>query len=420
MNLPLIALTRAELRMGLRTALFRVAAAAMFLAGWGTGGAPGRGVAASAYGTAEAAWQYLGFVAVIWMALAAVRDTALRTDILVYSKPQPTERLVLSKFLGAFLQLLLLLLAMFLGAILSRLYVAGNLSGFSAYLVQYLRVAGVLFFAASGSYCLALLFDSPVAGALVGLYWAVMLGGREFLGKVYYPAYSQNLGGYLLLGLFLLSCALWFYRRQRRGATPVALWVPICAPLSLLLGGCTLWTVVRDGHDPTLRMHPFMERMAVQDMVEGERAPGILLPDQNGRLVQLSDFPDKILLVALWSPSDPESATLLAHLNDLHARYGAQGVQPVAICLSQDVGAGATFARGERLTYPIVSDWGTYNIPRGLEISPLADAYRAQILPQVVVTDRRRRVRESLNGTFAYDGPSLEEAIRERLTEEPE
>ena len=108
MNAPLLALTRAELRMGLRAAAFRLAVAGTFLLGWAAGGAPGRGVSSSAYGTAEAAWQYLGFVTVIWMSLAAVRDTVLRTDILVYSKPQPTERLVLAKFLGAFLQLLLI------------------------------------------------------------------------------------------------------------------------------------------------------------------------------------------------------------------------------------------------------------------------------------------------------------------------
>jgi len=416
----LLALTRAELRMGTRLPAFRLAALAMFVLGWSAGGMPGRGVGASAYAVADTAWQYLGFVAVIWMSLAAVRDTTLRTHILVYSKPQSNERLVLAKFLGAFLQLLLILLAMFVGAILSRLYAAGGLAGFPVYGIQYLRAAIVLFFAASGSYCLALLFDSAVAGMLVALYWIVMLAGKDFLAKFYYPAYTQNQVAYLFFGLFLLCCALLFYRRKRRGAVPAALWVRLGAPLSLLLGVYALWSVMRDGHDPLVRTQPALEKMAEQDIVTGNRTPGFLLPDQYGRPIRLSDFQGKILVIALWSPRESDSPLLLARLNEIQAKYGAQGVQPVAICLSEDSGAAATFARGDHLDYPVVIDWGTYNAPRGIEISPLADAYRADALPVVVITDRRRRVRQTLTDTFAYDGPLLELALRERLNAEPE
>src|SRR5690348_4941764 len=94
----LLALTRTELRMGLRTGPFRLFLLLLFLLGLAVGAAPGRGGAMSAYATAETACRYLGLLVVAWMALLAVRETSLRTDILVYSKPQPTETLVLARF----------------------------------------------------------------------------------------------------------------------------------------------------------------------------------------------------------------------------------------------------------------------------------------------------------------------------------
>src|SRR5690349_543114 len=92
-SVPLLALTRMELRIGWRSAVFRLAVLVAFAVGIAEGNAPGQGTAISAYGTAEAAWQYLGFVTIVWMSLAAVRETTLRTDILIFSKPQPGERL---------------------------------------------------------------------------------------------------------------------------------------------------------------------------------------------------------------------------------------------------------------------------------------------------------------------------------------
>src|SRR5262245_54601819 len=88
-NLPFIAWT--ELRMGVRSGLFRFVAALICALGWSVGGVGGRGVGMSAYATGETACQNLGIVVALWVALGAVRDSALRTDVLVFTKPQPPE-----------------------------------------------------------------------------------------------------------------------------------------------------------------------------------------------------------------------------------------------------------------------------------------------------------------------------------------
>ena len=415
-----LSLARLELALGLRTGAFRLLALGAFALGWASGNAPGRGVSLSAYGAGEAAWQYGGFAAIVWMALAAVRDSYQRTDVLVYSKPQTTERLVLAKFLGAYAHVLVLLLVLFVGAVCGRFYVAHGVDGLPVYGLQLARAAAALFFASAAGFSLALLAESPVAGAVVGLYWITMIAGKDYLAKAYFPAYSQNQPAYLAIGVFLLSLAMWFYRRRRRGASRAPGWVRGCAGVAGVLAIASVRAVVWSGHDPQAVTSPFMERVAQQNVVQGSRAPGFLLPDQHGRPTTLSGFPDRILLIALWSPRDQESGLLLARLNELHARYGARGVLPVAVCICEDASAAPTFAGGERVSYPVVWDWGAHNAPKTAETSPIASAYQATTLPLVVVTDRSRRVRASLVGISTYDGPTLQMEIEKRLRAEPE
>lgn len=416
---PVLELTRAEWRIGRRTPSFRLMVLIAFLVGWTVGGTAGHGVALSANATADSACEYLGFFAIVWMSLTAVRETTLRTHILIFSKPQPMERLALAKFLGAFFQLLVILLGLFLGSICARLLTGNGMTGAEVYVTEYLRAAGVLFFAACASYTIALLFESPIAGALVGLYWILTLAGKTFLGKFYFPAYSQNLPAYIALGLALLCITLQLYQRHRRGLSQPALWIRIGAPACLIVSGLLFWNGIQNSHDPQTHINPILERMGEQDTDKGIRAPGFLLPDQNGKLTGLSDYKGKILVIALWSPHDPDSVLILDRLNDLQAKYGARGVQPLAITLSEDNGTAFTYARGESLNYPVVTDWGTNSAQNKADLSPIANAYRASTLPWLVITDRRRRIREILFGNISYDAGTLDHLVEERLQEEP-
>ena len=266
---------------------------------------------------------------------------------------------------------------------------------------------------------LALLFDNALAGSTIGLFWLLTLSGKAFLGKYYFPAYTQNIGAYVALSLALLCLTFYFYRKSRRGNARPAMWVRAGIPLLIAISAWQFYHVVHDGHDPEVHLNPAMDRMGDQDTDVGRRSAGFLLPDQNGRLTGLADHDGKILVIALWSPHDPDSVRLLDRLNDIQARFSAQGVQPIAVTLSEDTGAAATFAAGEALRYPVVEDWGTYNAPKNSDISPIASAYRVIYLPRVIVTDRRRRVRAILDGIQSYDGEGLLALIQKRLDEEP-
>lgn len=402
-----------------RTPTFRAVLIAALATGLLQGSTPGRGAAVSAYAAGELACLYISLLAIIWMALAAVRDAAMRTEILVFSKPQPAETLALARFAGGYLQMFAVIGALFIGASAARLVSGGGATGFAAYGGEFARAAAVVFFASSLSFSLALLLDNALAGVTSGLYWLLTLAGREFLAKFYFPAYTQNGPAFAALAAGLLLSALFVYRRRRRGATPAARWVRLGAPAFLATAMLLFRAVILNGHDPQARTQLVLDRMADQNREEMERAPGFDLPDQIGRVTGLSDYPGRIMVIALFSPQDTDSALLLDRLAAVQQRYGAQGVQPVAICISENQGTAATFARGEAVDFAVVSDWGTYNAPRGAEVSPLATAYRAVVLPLVVVTDRRRRVRADAVGGGAYDERNLARMVEARLAEEP-
>ena len=415
----LFSLIRIEWRIGGRSPAFRILAVCCLLLGFAVGGSLGRGSGQSSFEVAESAWKILGLVAIVWVSISAVRETMFRTDRIVFSKPQPLDRLALAKFAGAYFQVLILLFAMFLGGFLAHLASGAGFLGFQAYFIQYVRAASVLFVASSASFCLALLFDSAVAGALVGLYWVLAMTGKAFLGKIFFPSYTQNQPAYIALGLAILCFTCLFYQRSKRGAKSPPVLLQWGVPFCVLLSAALFHHGIKTGHDRDNSSNPTLELMSQQDTWIGQTAPGMTLPDQNHRLVGLSDYPGKILVIALWSPEDSDSAQTLEHLQAIQDKYGSRGVQSFAIGISPDNGASYAFAVGGNLSFPILNDWGTFNAPRGTDLSPIATAYQATSLPKIFITNRRRQVIAIVGSLQAIDDGYLEKYLDAQLIDEP-
>ena len=415
-----LALVATELRMGLRSRFFRLACLLSLAAGVPMGQGEGPGTAMAAYATGEAACQYLAMAAAIWCGYGALRDTASRADVIILTKPQPLERLALARYAGLLGQILIVAACLFVGASIGRLGTGGSPAGLGAFVLQYGRAAAVLFFATASSFGLALLGSSPIAGGLVGLILVAAMGGKAFLPKAAIPWYSQNLLGFAAAGAFLLFVSLWFSRKTLRGDRAAAVLVRMAVPVALCAAVLSFTHVLRTGHDPMVHEDQGLVRMSQQTVNLGGRTPGFLLPDGNNRGVTLSERTGKIVVLALFSPADADSGLLLSQLERVRKEFGSKGVEPVAICLSEDAGAPATFAAGETLGFPVVHDWGTHNAPQATERSPMAQAYLADRLPKVVITDRRHRVRVQLDGNQAYSSKNLDEFVGKRLEEEPE
>ncbi len=412
-------MVRYEWQIGRRSASWRLFVVLSLLYGIGIGHVDGHGAGITAYATGDAGLQVLSLVSIFWMSMLGVRETLLRTRTLLLVKPQPAERFALARFVGGLLQVFSFLVALFVGSALMRLFSGTPIGLLGAYIPQFVRAAMSIVFVSCASFTLALLSDSIIAGMLVCLYVVMTVAGKSWLSKFYDPAPIQNGSTYVAVGIVILCIALSLFARRRRGAAPISPWLAPLALGSLLLAFTGFYTIVSEGHDPHTHSSPPLELMGSQDTYLGVQAAGFLLPDENGQQLSSGTFDGNIKVFALWTPSDTDSGLLLQHLDTLQRKYSSKKVQVVAVCLSTDHSAGPTIAKGEGLSYPVVTDWGTTAVPEKLAMSPIASAYRTTTLPFVVVTNRRGRVVDTERGSSCYDIRFLDAAVAHQVELEP-
>lgn len=426
-NLPFARLIALELRSVFRKEEFRLIAILCGLVGWFT--APQGGSAGlSAYNTGEIACRYLVVAASSWMAYMAVRDELLGTDVLIYSKPQLGERLAIARFAAGYVAATVVVAAFFFGAAAYCWKAQGGIVGLPAFAYQFGRSAAALFTVAATAFALALLSHSQSAGYLAGAYWLLVLAGEELLPKVILPWYTQNLPAFscLAAGVMLFASLTYSYRWRGASRRPVVLM--LVASLFLISTVFLFRKIAREGHDPLTPGNDLLMRIARQGLEKGvsgsfeigDRAPWFTLPDRFGRQVSTADFPQSILLLAFWSPSDPSTPKILAELQELHSRYGSKGLLPISICLSADYGAPTTFALGQSYSFPMVHDFGTRASPNNVHRSPLSTAFALEALPVIIVTNRHQNARKRIDGFLFDHRRELDRAVAERLAQEPE
>jgi peroxiredoxin len=191
----------------------------------------------------------------------------------------------------------------------------------------------------------------------------------------------------------------------------------VCAAL-LLLTGATAARAYLLAPQPDQRDITVWTQMGSQHVELGKRLPGFWLPDGRGGIVRTSDHAGKILLVYLFQADDLESTRMLPVLDRIGKEFREQGVQPIGVCISPDHADGWMFSRLGGYSFPIGSDiMATRRAP--VPDSPIVSAYDLSLLPALVVTDRRRRVKEVLP-ELVPDPEALRRRVQARLAEEPE
>jgi peroxiredoxin len=156
------------------------------------------------------------------------------------------------------------------------------------------------------------------------------------------------------------------------------------------------------------------EQIAMQHLELGRRVPGFRLPDGKGGLVGTAAYQGKIQLIYLFAGNEPDAGRMLLTLENVRRKYADRGVQPLGVCISTDHGDGWTLARAGGLGFPVGSDHSTVSTARSG--SAVLTAYDVDALPVLVVTDRRRIVREILRLPTS-DPAEVTRVIERRLTE---
>jgi peroxiredoxin len=394
---------RYELLLARRSRLGLTVLAVCCVAGLVAGVGAGLGPSLAAYRAWRLGSLLLGFAALPLMALAARLDDVSRASDAVEARPQPAASRLLLRFAGSLLFVLLTYAAMVAAAWLSQLIVGGKLPADSGPRFSLLAPADALayglvplLFICSLAFLVTTLSPNMLAVAIVGVYWLLILVGRDFVSRIFDFSLSQNAWPYVLLSLALVLLAMQIARWRARESS---LWHPrlgVPAVLLLLLGLNSAQGLVRTRHDPPFHSHPLALAMGGQS-IRGGMMPGFWLPDQHGRLTGLHDLAGGPYLLGFWSPLERDSLTLLPNLQRLHERYGDRGLRVIAICLTDDWSVARRFARERGYTFPMLAEVGTHWAATVERSSPLAEAYEASSLPAICLGDRQRRVRLQIN-----------------------
>jgi hypothetical protein len=416
----LLTLCRREFDLTARSPGFRWPCLVMMALAAAIGVGASESAALAAYSAQRTLGPWFGFLALFWATAAAARDRWGKTEPLLLTKPTAVEGFVAARFIGTFLATLFGLMLILAAAVAGQAVAAGRLPSLLALLLRLpALLPGLLYLAALG-FTLALLLRSPLAAAAGGLYWILVLLAGDNVARVFNVTLPQNGGIYACAGIALVLLAMLLYRRGDRGR---GRWTATLAGLTAAMfvsAPAIAFSFVSRSHDPPLRFDDLSIAIQAQSARPGERAPGFWLPSQSGEPFGLHRAGDRILMIAFWSPEAPASARALGILEAAEREFGARGLFPVAVCLTEDHSASPFFARVDGHRFPMVTDVGTRWTASLDDTSPVGSAYQLKLLPTIVLTDRQRRVRHVFNQDASLEQVLLWPAIQELLRAEPE
>jgi hypothetical protein len=361
--------------------------------------------------------KFYGTAACLWFAYAALRDQDERAGAVIRSKPVDGARWVMLNWVTGMGVWLVLMGACFLGAAVGQLVPAGA-TALVAHGIGFARAGTTLMIIGTLSFTLSRMLRSPLGGIIVMFVWFCTMAGLRYIPAYLQPDFAQNRPLFLALGLFLLCLCALGVERFRRGE----LRQPLVAIAAVGVAGVLLFqgsaAAMRARFDADAAEPNIWSRMAMQHMERGMRIPGFWLPDGKGGRIRLAEHRGKILLVFLFAADDLDAARTLPALDRIAKQFGDRGVQPIGICFAADHGDGRALARTGGYGFPIGSDLSTVKTSIPPEAA-ITSAFDAQVLPTLVLADRRHLVRDVMT-LPSYDFAYLQQRVEERLGEEPQ
>jgi hypothetical protein len=416
----LLSLCRREFDLAVRAPSFRWPCLVLMALAAAIGAGEPQSAAMGTYAAYRMVGPWFGFLALFWATSAALRDRWGKTEPLVLSKPVVLEGLVAARFLGSFGATVLGLTAILAAAVAAQGIAAGRLPSFLALALRLPPALPGLFYLAALGFTLSLLLRSPLAAASGALYWVLVLLAGEYVARVFNVTLPQNGAIYALAGVGVVLLAVLLYRRADRGRGRWTSALAGGAAAAFLAALIAAVAIVGRSHDVPLRQDELSLSIMAQPLRAGERAPGFWLPDQNGRPYGLHRADDRILLLVFWSPDAPHSVPALETAAEVERQFGARGVVPVAVCLTEDHGVSSYFAHVDGHRFPMVTDVGTRWSDSLVDTSPVGAAYEIKQMPALVLTDRERRVQQVWNSGAGNEREQVLPAVHALLRVEPE
>ncbi len=137
----------------------------------------------------------------------------------------------------------------------------------------------------------------------------------------------------------------------------------------------------------------------------GVEAPPFRMTTLDGRIIELNDLKDTVVLLDFWASWCKPWETELPYLKRIYSRHHQKGFEIIGINLDFDLAVVREFVQTHRLTWPQISTGSGWEMP-------LVEMYRVEAIPKNYLLDR--------NGIIRYKdvrGKNLELAVRELLNE---
>lgn len=141
----------------------------------------------------------------------------------------------------------------------------------------------------------------------------------------------------------------------------------------------------------------------------GHTAPDFELKDINGKMVKLSDFHGKAVVLNFWATWCPPCKTEIPWFEDLQNKYGNQGLAVVGVALDDSSDSDiANFAKEMKMNYPVL-----------LGKEETSDLYGGvDALPTTFYIDRNGKIINSVPGLI--DRKEIEDNVVKALNTKTE
>ena len=153
---------------------------------------------------------------------------------------------------------------------------------------------------------------------------------------------------------------------------------------------------------------PFDMLVSHPDEMLGQAAPELTLSSLGGASVSLNDFSGQVVLVNIWASWCGPCRIELPHIQDLHRRYGGDGLVVLAINAGESEERIGSFLSQEGLTLPVLLD------PESRSLR----AFSSSGIPTVVLIDGEGIVRHVQVGYGPGSDQELERKVQALLAED--
>jgi peroxiredoxin len=140
----------------------------------------------------------------------------------------------------------------------------------------------------------------------------------------------------------------------------------------------------------------------------GPTAPDFTLPDLEGRMISLSSFKGKVVIVNIWATWCPPCVAEIPSLNKLYKMFKDEGLELLAVSVDEGgKSAVEKFIKNKNISFPVLLD------PDGM----VAGLYRTTGVPESFMVKKDGTIDNKIQGAIDWTSPRVIEYFQNLLKE---